>query len=113
MAIEVSGLQSGATVTDDTVTLSVTAKHYQLSCAEAGKPNKDSVGQYHVELDHALVNMYCTPTATISMQNVAPGKHSLTVLPHQERSRRGQGRVGLDRFHLPAGAASGRDQSRG
>ena len=81
MAVEVSGLKNGATVTDNSVTLQVTAKGYQFSCAESGKPDKDGVGHYHVELDHALVNMYCTPTATISMQNVARGKHTLTVLP--------------------------------
>jgi hypothetical protein len=81
MALEVGGLQVGATVTDNVVTLQVTPKGYQVSCAEAGKPNKDGAGHYHVELDHALVNMYCTPTAAISMQNVTPGKHTLTVLP--------------------------------
>lgn len=80
MAVGVSGLQNGATVTDTSVTLSVSAKGYQLSCAEAGKPNKAGVGHYHIELDHALVNMYCTPTAAISLQNVALGKHTFTVL---------------------------------
>jgi hypothetical protein len=81
MALQVTGLQNAATVTDNSVPLNVSAQGYQLSCAEAGKPNKDGVGHYHVELDHALVNMYCIPTATISMQNVAPGKHNLLVLP--------------------------------
>lgn len=81
MAVEVGGLQNGATATDNSVTLQVTAKGYQLNCDEAGKPNKDGVGHYHVELDHALVNMYCTPMAAISMQNVAAGNHTLTVVP--------------------------------
>jgi hypothetical protein len=32
-------------------------------------------------LDKALVNMFCTPTATITMQNVTPGMHTLTAVP--------------------------------
>lgn len=103
MGVQVGGLQSGATITDNTVTLQVTAKGYQFSCAEAGKPNKDGVGHYHVEFDHALVNMYCAATATISMQNVAPGKHTLTVVPakndHEEIKDAG---VALDFTYQPA-----------
>jgi len=79
--LAVSGLAAGSTVTGNAVTLDVTPSDYTLSCAQAGKPNLPTIGHYHVELDHALVNMYCAPAATISMQNVAPGKHTLTVLP--------------------------------
>ncbi len=81
LAVTVTGLSPGATVTDNALTISVAAVGYALSCADAGKANADGVGHYHVELDHALVNMYCTPTAAISMQNVAPGPHAITVLP--------------------------------
>src|SRR5262249_18492230 len=79
--VTATGITNGATITDNSVTLDVARDGYTFSCAWAGKPNKDTVGHYHVELDHALVNMYCTPTATISLQNVAPGKHTLTVIP--------------------------------
>ena len=79
--VAVSGLTSGSTVTSNAVALDVTPSGYTFSCAHAGKPNLPTTGHYHVELDHALVNMYCTPAATISMQNVDPGKHTLTVLP--------------------------------
>ncbi len=103
MAVEVGGLQNGSTVTDNSVTLQVTAKGYQLSCAEAGKPNKDGVGHYHVELDHALVNMYCTPTPAISMQNVAAGKHTLTVLPAKnDHDEIKDAAVALDLTYQPA-----------
>ena len=41
-------------------------------------------GHYHIELDKSLVNMYCTPAiAVISMQNVKPGTHTITVIPAQ------------------------------
>jgi hypothetical protein len=81
MPLEVSGLQNGATVTGNDVAVSVEARGWTISCAEAGKPNKPGVGHYHIELDHALVNMYCTPSASVSMQNVSAGPHTLTVLP--------------------------------
>jgi hypothetical protein len=34
-----------------------------------------------VLLDRSLVDMYCTPEATISLQNVEPGAHELEVVP--------------------------------
>ena len=40
-----------------------------------------ATGHYHVLLDGALVNMYCTPAAEVSLQNVKPGMHTLTVVP--------------------------------
>ena len=79
--VAATGLASGATVTDNAVTLDVAPNGYTFNCADAGKPNEPTIGHYHVELDHALVNMYCAPSATISMQNVDPGKHTLTVIP--------------------------------
>ena len=77
----VTGLKDSTTITDNVATISVAPDAYMFSCADAGKPDADTIGHYHVELDHALVNMYCTPTASISMQNVAAGPHTLTVLP--------------------------------
>ena len=73
--------QNGGVVTTNSLDVTVAATGYQLSCALAGKAPKEGVGHYHIELDHALVNMYCTDSATISMQNVSPGQHTLTVLP--------------------------------
>ncbi len=73
--------QSGAVVTTNSLDVNVAVTGYQLSCALAGKAPKEGFGHYHIELDHALVNMYCTDSATISMQNVSPGQHTLTVLP--------------------------------
>src|SRR5215470_17870350 len=40
-----------------------------------------ATGHYHVLLDGALVNMFCTPAAVVSLQNVKPGMHTLTVVP--------------------------------
>lgn len=88
MATKFVSPQNGAVVTGNSIDVKVAVSHYQLSCALAGKAPKEGFGHYHIELDHALVNMFCTDTATISMQNVTPGQHTLTVLPalndHQE-----------------------------
>jgi len=73
--------QNGAVITGNSFDARVAVTGYQLSCALAGKAPKEGFGHYHIELDHALVNMYCSDTATISLQNVAAGQHTLTVLP--------------------------------
>lgn len=73
--------QAGATVTGNSLDVQVAVSGFRLSCAQAGKPVVEGVGHYHIELDHALVNMYCAEKATISMRNVSPGQHTLTVLP--------------------------------
>lgn len=73
--------QRGAVITANSFEAKVAVSGYQLNCGLAGKPNKAGFGHYHIELDHALVNMYCSDSATISLQNVAPGQHALTVLP--------------------------------
>lgn len=72
---------AGAVATGNEVTISVAATGYELSCDWAGKPLNEQFGHYHVLLDSALVDMECDPTTTVSMQNVAPGTHSIAVVP--------------------------------
>jgi hypothetical protein len=81
MKLSVSPPRPGATITDNAVTVEVTAKGYQLSCDWSGKPVVKGKGHYHILLDKSLVNMYCTPEATVSLQNVKPGMHTLEVVP--------------------------------
>jgi hypothetical protein len=80
-AVTISGLADGTVVTDNQVTIGVAPTGYTFSCAEAGKPLVDGVGHYHAILDGALIDMECTPTTTISLQNVAPGKHTIIAVP--------------------------------
>lgn len=84
MKVSITSPAAGATVTGNDVTLKVAATGYDLTCDLAGKPVKEGKGHYHVEIDKSLVNMYCTSEAKISLQNVKPGKHTLTVLPAQD-----------------------------
>lgn len=84
MKVAISSPAAGTKVTDKDVTVKVAANGFDLSCDLAGKPNQEGKGHYHVEIDKSLVNMFCTQEAKISMQNVKPGKHTLTIVPAQD-----------------------------
>jgi hypothetical protein len=82
MKIAITSPAGGTKVTGNAVTLKVAATGYDLTCNLAGKPEVVTTsGHYHVLIDKSLVNMYCTPDATVSMQNVKPGMHTLAVVP--------------------------------
>jgi len=82
MKVAILAPANGATVTANQLTLRVATSGYTDTCDLAGKPVMTTTsGHYHVLLDKALVNMYCTPTASVSLQNVKPGRHTLTVVP--------------------------------
>jgi hypothetical protein len=82
MKVAITAPADGAKVTANQVTLKVATSGYTDTCDLAGKPEINATtGHYHVLLDKSLVNMYCTPTATVSMQNIKPGRHTLTVVP--------------------------------
>ena len=79
--LTVVGPVAGTTVTANSVATTVAIKSFGLNCALAGTAPKARFGHYHVELDHSLINMFCGPKATISMLDVAPGKHTLAFIP--------------------------------
>ncbi len=81
MAVEVSGIESGAVITANEIAFSVSPVGYEFSAAHAGTPPVDGVGHYHVVLDGGLINMFTGPEASISLQNVATGPHQLMVVP--------------------------------
>lgn len=83
MKVSVQSPADGSTITGNSLQLRVATSGYRASCALAGKPNQEGQGHYHVLLDKALVNMYCTGTAAISLQNVKPGRHTVTAVPAQ------------------------------
>ena len=70
-----------ATVRRNAVPTAVSIKNFRLKCALAGTANRKGVGHYHIELDHSLINMFCAKRTSISMLNVARGKHTLIFLP--------------------------------
>jgi hypothetical protein len=81
MKAAITSPADGSKVTANAVTLHVDTSGFTDTCALAGKPVQPRTGHYHVLLDGSLVNMFCTPTATVSMQNVEPGMHELAVVP--------------------------------
>jgi hypothetical protein len=70
-----------STVRSNAVPTDVSISNFGLNCALAGTANRKGVGHYHIELDHSLINMFCAKRTSISMLNVAPGKHTLIFLP--------------------------------
>src|SRR5919198_4000501 len=70
----------GTVVTDTTVPVRIAVKDFTINCAWAGKANRAGTGHWHLLLDGALVNMYCGTAAVLSLQNVAPGTHTLTAV---------------------------------
>ncbi len=86
MHVAILSPASGIKVTGNSVTVRVRVSGYRDTCALAGKPMMKPMmgmmtGHYHVLLDGALINMFCTPPAVVSLQNVKPGMHTLTVVP--------------------------------
>jgi hypothetical protein len=82
MKVAITAPANGTRVTANQLTLKVATSGYTDTCDLAGKPEVNATtGHYHVLVDKSLVNMYCTPTATVSMQNLKPGRHTLTVVP--------------------------------
>src|SRR5260370_41552247 len=85
MHVAVVSPAAGTKVTGNSVTVQVRVTGYTDTCALAGKHvmgmEATTTGHYHVLLDGALINMFCTPAAVVSLQNVKPGMHTLTVVP--------------------------------
>ncbi len=67
-------------VTGNAVDFSVQPEGFVLDCDYAGKASAPGIGQYHVTLDGALIDMECSTEQQVSMQNVKPGHHEIAVV---------------------------------
>ncbi len=83
MRVELVSPEEGLVLTGNTLKVEVETSGFTDSCDTAGKPDAEGQGHYHLLLDGALINMFCTPKASVSMQNVAPGEHMLEAVPTQ------------------------------
>jgi plastocyanin len=82
--------------------LAVQPVGFELSVT-AGTPPVEGQGHYHVILDAGLINMFTTPEASVSLQNVLAGPHTLMVVPamndHMEAM---EGALAIDFDYQPA-----------
>ncbi len=69
----------GQTVTDNAVAVIPQFQNWTLRCDLAGTKDVAGTGHYHLEIDGALVNMFCGP-AVVSFQNLKPGTHTIGVV---------------------------------
>src|SRR5260370_18806056 len=74
MKVSIQSPANGAKVTDNTVAVRVLTSGFQSTCASQFAPVQGE-GHYHLLIDKSLVHMFCTPDATLPMQNLHPATH--------------------------------------
>lgn len=67
-------------ITGNSVATKFAVTGFKLDSGLAGTKSVPHTGHLHIMLDRALIDMYGTPDAVISLQNVKPGKHTLSVV---------------------------------
>ncbi len=72
---------SGSRITANQAPLNLTFTGFQPSCAAGQSPPLRGIGHFHVLIDNSLIDMYCTSPVNVSMRNVKPGEHTLSVVP--------------------------------
>jgi hypothetical protein len=80
MKVSIQSPTDGTKVTDNTVAVHVSVSGFQSTCASGFAPVQGE-GHYHLLIDKSLVDMFCAPDATLSMQNLKPGSHTITAQP--------------------------------
>jgi hypothetical protein len=69
------------------VDVQVVSTGFTQRCDLLGKGAQEGEGHQDVYLDATLIDFSCAPTFHLSMQNVDPGKHTITVIPAQNDNR--------------------------
>jgi len=80
MKVSIQSPVSGTKITDNTVPVHVALSGFESTCASGFAPAQGK-GHYHLLIDKSLVDMFCAPDATLSMQNLQPGIHTITAQP--------------------------------
>src|SRR5258708_1341702 len=80
MKVSIQSPGNGTKVTDNTVPVHVSISGFQSTCASGFAPVQGE-GHYHLLIDKSLVDMFCAPDATLSMQNLQPGTHPIPAQP--------------------------------
>src|SRR5260370_12845848 len=80
MKVSIQSPANATKITDNVVPVHVSISGFQSTCASGFAPVQNE-GHYHLLIDKSLVDMFCTPDATLSMQNLQPGTHTITAHP--------------------------------
>jgi hypothetical protein len=80
MKVTIQSPANGTKITDNTVPVHVSISGFTSTCASGFAPVQGK-GHYHLLIDKSLVDMFCAPDATLSMQNLQPGNHTITAQP--------------------------------
>lgn len=80
MKVTIQSPANGARISDNTVPIHVSVSGFQPTCASGFAPVQ-GLGHYHLLIDKSLVDMFCAPEVTLSMQNLQPGTHTITAQP--------------------------------
>lgn len=83
MHVAIKSPRESSKITSNELPVQVATAGFEDRCDLAGKPNQEGTGHYHLLLDKSLVNMYCSDRATVSLEGVKPGRHTLTAVPAQ------------------------------
>lgn len=81
MRVEIVSPEDGTEITSNEVDLEVSFDGFEPACELAGTEPVRGKGHYHILIDGSLVNAFCTTTPSVSMQNLDPGEHTITVVP--------------------------------
>ena len=85
MHIAIVSPAAGTTVTGSSLAVQVRVTGYTDTCALAGKHvmgmEATTTGHYHLLLDGALVNMFCTPSAVVSLIALLADNEHAPLMP--------------------------------
>ena len=87
MRVAIVSPADSASFSGNSLSFNVDVNGFALACDRMGKGDASNQGHLHVYLDDVLVNYFCTPQFTISLQNKQPGTHSLRVVPAENSHR--------------------------
>jgi hypothetical protein len=83
--VAVTSPKPGTVVRANAIPFDVRLSNFTVDCRFAGTANRKGIGHYHVELDGALINMFCRDRDRVSLQNVSAGKHTLAFIPADDQ----------------------------
>ncbi len=110
-AVTVEAPVQGATITGETIDVSVQPSNFLLECDNVGKPGlPTNQGHIHAMVDGMdmahLINAYCSNHFSLSTKGLKPGKHLLTVVLADDAHTMASAPAMVPFVYQPASASS-------